>query len=74
VKKLYFCWEMTMSGVWGPVCYHDQVPDVCPTRRSAVHEVPAELVDLDGSARFGELARRFPAPKSENLTEEISPC
>lgn len=70
--KLYFCWEMTMSGQWGPVCYHDRVPDAVPVRRSAVQEVSAELVDIDGDgARFRALAERFPPPRSETLAETL---
>lgn len=67
--SLYFCWEMTMSGQWGPVCYHDRVPDIVPVQRSAVHEVPADLVDIDGSARFGALADLYPPPQSETGEE-----
>lgn len=70
MTKLFFCWEMTMSGVWGPVCYHGRVPDICPTRRSAVHAVPPELVDIDGAgARFTALAELYPPPQSETREE-----
>lgn len=61
--KLYFCWEKTMSGRWGPVCYHGAPPVSDAITRSAVVGVPGACVGADGGPMFGALAERFPAPQ-----------
>ncbi len=69
---IYFCWERTMSGQWGPVCYHGEKPpkekvaDGDRPRRSNVWDVPEHcLRATDREPMFGRLAILYPAPEDQ---------
>lgn len=68
---VYFCWERANYGDWTPVCYHGEKPrpvqtsEGDPAYRSAIHEVPEQLISADGTPNFGRLAKRFPMPRGE---------
>ena len=67
MSAAWFRYERT-NGVWWPAVFYGDKPKAPKgeeDRFTSPVAVPAECLDLDGSAHFGALQRAFPAPESK---------
>lgn len=59
---MYFCYELSDSGVWEAVCYRTNFGFPRPDERlrSELIEVPDDCIGDNGDPLFGRLRERFP--------------